>query len=91
MRPHKITIDETNGVWVDLDSVLAIHDPFIPSRLVPRRHPFVVPQEGVSFSFVIVLAFQDKPKTIEIFEANDIDRMIGEHEALLQAWKSTCA
>lgn len=88
MRPYKITLDAQNGFWVDLDSVLVIHDPFIPSRNpILRDNPAAITKYE-PFSFSITLAFQDKPKVVEIFDAGAIDRMINEHAMFVEAWSA---
>lgn len=91
MRPHKFTLDEHHGFWIDLDSVIMIHDPVVPSRndfYLSRYEVFELHRFHPVFSCSIVLAFQDKPKVIEWKDPEGIDHLLAEHEKLVNAWKN---
>jgi hypothetical protein len=85
MRPYQFTNGQPGSMWIDLDHVLAISEPYELmdwklSSEITLRYP-----EGVRV-VDLVLAFRDKP--LSLLLVGSYEKREGQYHALLLSWKN---
>lgn len=97
MRPYRIAAGEhCQKLWIDLDHIIAIHDPILPDDMDGLTWQFLPP------SFTMVVAFRNdvltytavpdtdmlSPMDVVVKRQEILDNVRRAHRDLLDAWKS---
>lgn len=82
MRPYNIKPNRISSIWIDLDHILAIQDPYVPTRSENLTYFVDFP------FFTVVLAFKNEPMMVyaESNSEEHLKSLYKAHEDLIQAW-----